>query len=52
MKRSVIAVITLLIVLPVVGGSKQDRAGLYPDIQERIRAAVGEFDRIGGQREK
>ncbi len=50
MKRSVIGVITLSIVLPVVSGSKQDRVNLYPAIQEHIRTAVGEFDRIGEQR--
>ena len=52
MKRSLIAVITLLTVLPVVGGSKQNPAGLYPDIQQRIRTTVGEFDRIGEQRKE
>ena len=50
MKKSVIAAITLLIVLPAVGSSEQDRAGVYPEIQKYIRAAVGEFDRIGQQR--
>ncbi|MHC4628162.1 MAG: low molecular weight phosphatase family protein [Planctomycetota bacterium] len=50
MKKSVVAAIILLIVQPVVGGSKQGHAGLYPDIQKHLRAAVGEFDRIGQQR--
>ncbi|KPK42305.1 MAG: hypothetical protein AMJ65_07845 [Phycisphaerae bacterium SG8_4] len=50
MKKSVIAVITLLVVLPVVGGSKRDRVSLYPDIRQGIRTAVAEFDLIGEQR--
>ncbi len=52
MKRSSIAVITLIVSLPVVGGSKLDRIKLYPDIQKRIRIAVGEFDEIPNQRKE
>lgn len=52
MKRFSIAAITLLVSLPVVGGSKLDSAKLYPDIQKRIRTAVGEFDRIGEHRKE
>lgn len=52
MKRFSIAAITLLVSLPVVGDSKLDSAKLYPDIQKRIRTAVGEFDRIGEHRKE
>ena len=52
MKRAVVAVITLLFVLPAVGGRKQNRVNLYPDIQERIKIAVGEFDLIARQRKE
>ncbi len=52
MKRSLIGVIALLTVIPAVGGSKQGRADLYPEIQERIRVAIDEFGRIPEQRKE
>lgn len=50
MKTSILTIITLLLAGSVVGESKEDRVKLYPTIQERIRTAVGEFDRISEQR--
>ncbi len=52
MIRFLTAVLTLLIVLPAIGGLKQNRMKLYPDIQECIRTAVDEFDRIGESRKE
>jgi len=52
MKRSLIGVITLLTVIPAVGGSKQGRSDLYPEIQKRIRVAIDELGRIPEQRKE
>jgi protein-tyrosine phosphatase/arsenate reductase len=48
----VAALITLSVVLPAVGGRRQNRVNLYPDIQKRIKIAVGQFDLIGEQRKE
>lgn len=47
MRTSLLAFLTLLPAVPVWGGPRQHRANLYPDIRNRIRIAVGEFEEIG-----
>ncbi|MHC4120928.1 MAG: arsenate-mycothiol transferase ArsC [Planctomycetota bacterium] len=52
MKRAVTAVIALSVVLPALGGWRQNHMNIYPDIKERIKIAVGQFDLIDDQRKE